>query len=70
MGLSDDELLANATTAQELLEKYLGEAALYRDDRDAVIAQLSKRGWSNYRIAKALGLSQPQVARILLRVDA
>ncbi|WP_147795941.1 nucleotidyltransferase family protein [Cellulomonas sp. Y8] len=69
----------DGTTAVEAaFGAYLGEAAARADRlraeaaRGLVLAvrQAADRGWSQRRIAAALGRSQPEVARLLRRVDA
>ncbi|WP_431835982.1 nucleotidyltransferase domain-containing protein [Cellulomonas sp. Y8] len=69
----------DGTTAVEAaFGAYLGEAAVRADRlraeaaRGLVLAvrQAAARGWSQRRIAAALGRSQPEVARLLRRADA
>src|SRR6478752_3056709 len=69
----------DGTTALEAaFAAYLGEAATRADrlraeaSRALVLAarQAADLGWSQRRIAAALGRSQPEVARLLRRVDA
>jgi len=74
----DGDQDGTATAVEAAFGAYLGEAAARADRlraeaaRGLVLAvrQAADRGWSQRRIAAALGRSQPEVARLLRRVDA
>ncbi|WP_217617089.1 nucleotidyltransferase domain-containing protein [Cellulomonas sp. GbtcB1] len=74
----DGDQDGTATAVEAAFGAYLGEAAVRADRlraeaaRGLVLAvrQAADRGWSQRRIAAALGRSQPEVARLLRRRDA